>query len=115
MKPSFIDLTPVQQLEYGNGCGLDARLLRVPDFIFSASCAHHDFNYERGGTLMDKLQADFDFCAHMWSDSFLWWHYVVTIIYFLGVILNPISYFAFTYGPWRSVEAILLKDRLSKL
>jgi hypothetical protein len=48
MKPKFTDLTPEQQASYGNGCGLDARLLRVPQFIFSASCRQHDFNYARG-------------------------------------------------------------------
>jgi hypothetical protein len=110
MKPHFTDLTPEQQASYGNGCGLDLRLLRVPQFIFSASCRHHDFNYERGGTPLDKVKADWDFYTHMIADSHKWWHYVVATTYFVGVLLVPISWFVFTYGRWRTIEEILERD-----
>lgn len=115
----FLRPHPEQQAQYGNGCGLSARFLNVPDFIFKASCQHHDFNYERGGTLYHKVKADVDFFSHMVSDAEdsknpLLSTFVATV-YFIGVSLNPISYFVFTYGEWRSIEEILERDRLSKL
>lgn len=106
MKPTFSDLTPEQQATFGNGCTF------VPDFIFTANCRHHDFNFGRGGSILDKFQADWDMCRLMWSDSSKWWHYVITIIYYLGLTLLPFSYFFFTYGRWRTIEEILEADRL---
>lgn len=113
-KPTFSDLTPEERLEYGNGCGGTAKILNVPDFVFTASCRHHDFNYERGGWPWHKVKADWDFFAHMWSDSKKWWHYAVSVIYFLGVLLNPIAWFMFTYGRWRTKEEIILRDKIKK-
>jgi len=48
MKPHFSDLTPEQRDTFGDGCSW------VPDFMFTADCRHHDFNYGRGGGLADK-------------------------------------------------------------
>ncbi|MGI1661381.1 hypothetical protein ACRDNQ_03985 [Palleronia sp. KMU-117] len=114
MKPTWSDLTSEQQREYGNGCGLSARFLNVPDFIFTASCQQHDFNYERGGGLLDKIKADWDFFTHMLADSHRWWHYVVSVLYFFGVLLNPIAWLSFTYGRWRTIEEILERDQANK-
>lgn len=108
-KPTFTDLTPEEQQTFGNGCTI------VPDFIFTASCRHHDFNYTRRGYVMDKLKADWDFCRHMWADSRKWWHYLFTVLYFLGVLLLPFSWFHFSYGSYRTREEILLRDRIAKM
>lgn len=117
-KVSFKDLTPDEQAEYGNGCGLEAKLLNVPDFIFTASCQQHDFNYERGGWFWDKVKADFDFFYYMWLDASVSkrpiLYRIVSVIYFIGVFCNPISWFAFTYGRWRTKEEILLRDKIAK-
>jgi hypothetical protein len=110
MKPLFCELTPEQRKTFGNGCGASAKWLRVPQFIFSASCRQHDFNYCRGGGIKDKVKADWDFFTHMLDDSWRWWHYVVSVVYFVGVILNPISWMMFTYGEYRTNEAILEED-----
>ena len=104
MKPTFADLTPEQQAMYGDGCTF------VPDFIFTASCRHHDFNYARGGWLKDKLKADWDMCRLMWSDSSLWWHYLATVIYWAGLTFLPFSYFFFYWGEYNDLETILLID-----
>ena len=104
MKPHFSDLTEEQQSEFGDGCTF------VPDFIFTASCRHHDFNYTRGGWFKEKFKADYDMCRLMWADSYLLWHYAVTIIYWLGLTLLPFSYFFFAYGRWRTIEEILEED-----
>lgn len=100
-KASFSDLTEEQRSHFGDGCSY------VPDFIFTADCRHHDFNYSRGGYLIDKIDADWNMCRLMWADSSLWWHYVVTLLYWLGLTFLPFSYFSFTYGDWLSLEEIL--------
>jgi hypothetical protein len=104
----FSNLTGRQQESFGNGCTF------VPDFIFTANCRHHDFNYCRGGNILNKLKADWDMASHMWSDSSKLWHYTVTAIYLAGLILLPISYLFFTYGYWRSIEEILQIDKEAK-
>lgn len=108
MKPSFTDLTPVQQSMFGNGCSF------VPDFHYTANCRHHDFNYIRGGTLYDKAKADWDMCRLMWSDSYKWWHYAVTALYWLGLTFLPVPYLMFRYGRWSTIEEILEIDKSNK-
>lgn len=109
MKVSWHDLTPSEQATFGNGCSF------VPDFIFTANCRQHDFNYTRGGYLRDKIKADWDMCTHMWSDSRFLWHYAVTIIYWLGLTFLPFPYFAFRYGRYLTVYEILLLDKAEKI
>jgi len=104
MKPTFTDLDLEQRLNYGDGCTF------VPDFIFTANCRHHDFNYARGGWLKDKLKADWDMCRLMFGDSSLWWHYVVTVIYWLGLTFLPFSYFFFYWGSYNDLKTILEID-----
>ena len=107
-KPHFSNLSTLEQDTFGNGCTF------VPDFIFTANCRHHDFNYSRGGWLRDKIKADWDMCRLMWQDSHLWWHYIVTVIYWLGLTFLPVSYVPFTYGRWRTIEEIIKKDNERK-
>jgi len=110
MKPRFTDLTPEQQATFGNGCTL------VPDFIFTANCRHHDFQYERGGGLRDKIKADWDMCSCMWNDSYLWWHHAVTIFYWLGLTLMPLPYFFFSWSrEYKTLDDILMDDKLYKM
>lgn len=105
MKPSFTDLPLEAQQTFGNGCTF------VPDFHYTASCQHHDFNYVRGYRLKDKLKADFDMCSHMWSDSSKWWHYVVTTLYYLGLTMLPFSYLFFNWNSrYLTIEEIIEED-----
>lgn len=108
MKPHFSDLTIEQKDSFGDGCTF------VPDWHYTASCRHHDWNYSRGGSLSDKFKADYDMCRLMWSDSVKLWHFLVTVLYWLGLTFLPFSYFFFTYGKYRDVEDILTIDRLTK-
>lgn len=103
MKPHWYDLTDAELDFISDGCTF------VPDFIFTADCRIHDFNYQRGGTLFDKIDADWEMCRRMWNDSAKLWQYSVTAIYWLGLTLLPFSYFFFTYGRWRTLEEILKK------
>ena len=103
-KVRWSDLTPQEQTNFGDGCTF------VPDFIFTANCRQHDFNYTRGGSILDKLKADFDMCRFMWSDSQLFTHYAVTLAYYLGLTLLPFSYFFFEWGEYKTLEEILAND-----
>jgi hypothetical protein len=118
MKPKFSDLTPEQQATFGNGCGLQARLLRVPQFIFKASCRQHDFNYTRGGGIKDKIKADWDFFKAMLEDSKLsskpCFYTIMSVTYFLGVSLNPVALYAFTWGEYLTIDEILRRDFVRK-
>lgn len=110
MKPHFTDLTPEQQATFGDGCTF------VPDFIFTASCRQHDYQYARGKGLYDKLRADWIMCSLMWADSSLFWHYLVTIIYWLGLTFLPFSYFFFEWGTeYNDTDTILHLDALNKM
>lgn len=116
MKQHFQNLTPEQQSVYGNGCGV--RGFNVPDFVFTASCRHHDFNFERGSGTWWKApyyytKANWDFFALMWSDCYLWYHYIIAVIYFVVVML--VSWPWFTVGRWRTMEEILARDKAEKL
>ena len=109
MKARWYELTDEQLDNFGDGCTF------VPDFIFTASCRIHDFNYSRGGWLKDKIKADYDMCRLMLDDSYLWWHYVVTILYWLGLTLLPFPYLFFHWGNYLTIDQILLEDSLNKM
>lgn len=125
-RPQFTDLP--EGVQYGNGCGLYARFLNVPDFIFTASCNHHDFNYQRGcgaNHWYENLwkapfwytKANVDFFTHMLRDAYAYrgsdlkslMYMGIALIYFVGVML--FSWPWFTTGPWRSLSDITgIKD-----
>lgn len=112
MKATWSDLSPEEQLAFGNGCTW------VPDFIFTASCRHHDFNYTRGGYLFSKVKADYDLCVRMFDDAFahrLWFLYMwVGVFYFIGLTCLPFSYLKFTWGRWRTKYEVLERDMMSR-
>lgn len=112
MKVTWSDLSLEERLNFGNGCS------RVPDFIFTASCRQHDFNYSRGGYLRAKIKADYDLCVRMFDDAFshqFWYVYMwIGVIYFLGLSFLPFSYLRFTWGRWRSKEEVLAYDMMMK-
>ena len=54
----YRDLTQEQKEKICNGCGSKGGFIKPPNFIFKASCNHHDFNYWRGNTKELKKKAD---------------------------------------------------------
>lgn len=137
MRPQFTQLKLSERQEYGNGCGLSARWLRVPQFIFTASCRHHDFNYERGTSYRPisrewlpnavwyaltfiawKLKADTDFYRHMIDDAMRsprpFFFFCCSTVYYIGVLFAPMAWIAFTGGRWRTLDEILARDREQK-
>lgn len=91
VKVRFKDLTEEEIAYLCNGCGGKGGLFNPPDFLFTASCNHHDFNYWLGGTEEDRKKADKDFLNAMlvdakrsdWPRS--WLHFVLAYLYYLGV------------------------------
>ena len=73
---SFRDLTPEEIALVSNGCGGKGSWVPVPDWLFSASCDHHDFEYWRGGTEQDRAAADWGFYTAMRKDAKQtpWWY-----------------------------------------
>ncbi len=112
MKPTFLDLTPEERAEFGNGCTL------VPDFIFTASCRQHDFNYSRGGYIFAKIRDDWNLCYRMMNDAIASsrpiLYSIVSVVYFIGLTMLPLPYFKFTWGRYRTIEEILIKDKIKK-
>lgn len=114
-KIAWSDLTPEQQAEFGNGCGPDwlpewlTRLLF--GWFFEASCRHHDFNYRRGGTKDDRLDADRGFLKAMIRDvKRLHWSLqlpaAAEAVTFYGLV-RLFGRFQFEDGPYKSLEQIL--------
>ena len=110
-RPQYSDLP--EWVQYGNGCGPGARLLNIPDFIFTANCNHHDFNYQRGCGAQHWYEniwkapywftkANWDMAVSMWDDSHKWWHYLVSIAYPVGSQIGGWPWFRI--GPWRSLK-----------
>lgn len=113
MKPSWSELTQEEKQSFGNGCSI------VPDFMFTASCRQHDFNYTRGGGIKDKIKADWDLCRLMFVDALYSRHPYFYIwfapIYFIGLMIPPIPYIKFNFGRYRTKEEILKEDRENKI
>ena len=68
----YSDLTPYQKQIICNGCGPKGLFIPVPQFIFFASCNHHDFKYWRGAGFgfkrLARLKADQQFYSKMLDD-----------------------------------------------
>ena len=65
----YKDLTKEQKEKICNGCGSKGGFLNPPEFLFHASCNHHDFLYWRGGSEEDRKRADEDFYRYMQLDA----------------------------------------------
>lgn len=79
-KVRFADLTEdhiavLKELGELNGCGGKGGWLNPPDWIFTASCWHHDFNYWLGGDEQARREADWQFYKAMLADTAAasWW------------------------------------------
>ena len=68
MRLRYKDLTPEQNSFICNGCGEKGGWIKPPNFIFKASCNHHDFKYWSGHTIDDFKSANSDFYHWMKID-----------------------------------------------
>ena len=65
----YRDLTPEQKKVVCNGCGPKGLFIKPPDFMFKASCNHHDFNYWVGCNKLHRKKADLQFYKEMLKDA----------------------------------------------
>ena len=68
MKLKYSDLTRNQKRFICNSCGNKGGYIKPPNFIFKASCNHHDFYYWRGCTKEDFKEANREFYNLMKKD-----------------------------------------------
>lgn len=75
MKIRWRDLTAEERAAITNGCGGKGSWIDPPDWLFKASCDHHDFNYWLGCTEQDRHHADWQFYRAMLQDAAQapWW------------------------------------------
>jgi len=64
----YKDLTDTQKQATCNGCGGKGGFINPPEFLFHASCNHHDFRYWRGCTEADRKETDNSFYKWMKVD-----------------------------------------------
>ena len=97
----FRDLTPEQVKKICNGCGGKGSWVPVPQFIFHASCEHHDFNYWLGGTEADRKKADKQFYQAMKKDikDEPWWkrpwYHILAYTYYKAVRIKGGEFFCY--------------------
>jgi hypothetical protein len=97
-----------------NSCGGKYSHPLIPNFIFTDSCNQHDFYYERGGDIIDKLEGDLMFVAHMIkqiNDHYDRWYkklpltFVAVFVYLPAVTV--LGLLGFEWGQYRSFDDIL--------
>lgn len=64
----YCELSDNQKKLICNGCGAKGGIVNPPDFIFKASCNHHDFLYWVGNTEEERKYADKAFYKYMKID-----------------------------------------------
>lgn len=101
-------LSKLERRAIANGCGGKGGKVPVPDFLFTASCDHHDFNYWLGGSERDRRKADWQFYQAMLEDvhaQSIWVRplaYMAAWLYYKAVRRFARQYF--NYGPPRDWE-----------
>ena len=109
----YRNLTPEQKAFICNGCGPKGGFIPVPDFCFTASCNHHDFNYWLGYRKKDRKKADKQFYQAMRADiqayNKFWTRRRYSMwawIYYRAVRLFGGAYFHFADKPrtWEDLE-----------
>jgi len=108
----YRDLTPEQKTKICNGCGGKGGFINPPEFLFHASCDHHDFLYWKGGVEEDRKKADDAFYSYMQLDTanedclikrvyYSVWAYT----YYKAVRLFGSKYFS--YGKQKTIEDLM--------
>lgn len=69
LRVRFRDLTQLEKDAICNGCGPKGLAVPIPQFMFRASCNHHDFNYWLGCNSLQRKKADLQFLREMMVDA----------------------------------------------
>jgi len=115
-KAQWSQLTPEEKRGFGNGCGPDFFPECLTNLLFgwffNASCRHHDFNYERGGTEQDRRDADNGLYKAMRLDAERLKSKRLALIAKLFYLLTCLFGWAFfTYGPYIPLSILLQEWR----
>jgi hypothetical protein len=98
----------MRKLEELNGCGGKGESFDPPDWLFTASCEHHDFNYWLGGDEEARKKADLQFYKAMLIDASRapWWkrpwYKLMAWIYYRAVRYYASDFF--NHGPEKTLE-----------
>jgi len=107
----YKQLNSSQKKSICNGCGGKGSFIKVPNFLFEASCNHHDFKYWLGCTENDRKKADNSFYEWMKVDisNAKWYkkpyYHVWAFTYYLAVRAFGSKFFHYSKS-----QRILLKD-----
>lgn len=98
----YSDLTKDQREFICNGCGGKGGFINPPDFIFNASCNHHDFKYWLGKAEADFKIANKEFYQWMLFDIKLYaawylkpYYHTWALAYYAAVSIAGKKYFNF--------------------
>jgi len=100
---TYKDLTPIQKKFICNGCGSKGGIIKVPNFLFLASCNKHDFYFWRGGDSLEFIMANVLFYWFMLKDAWsaLWYKRLYYIFwataYFIAVMIGGWRVFNFSF------------------
>ena len=115
----YRELTEEQKKFVCNGCGGKSGFINPPEFLFNASCNHHDFLYWRGCTEADREVADKQFYEMMLKDiaEAKWYlkpHYHIwAYTYYKSVRLIGKKFFYYGDRPKNMVDLISEMQRSS--
>ena len=115
----YSELTLTQKAFICNGCGGKGGIVNPPEFLFNASCNHHDFLYWRGCTEEDRESADNEFYRLMKKDiaNAKWYlkpHYHIwAYTYYKSVRLIGKEFFYYGDRPKTMVDLISEMQRSS--
>jgi hypothetical protein len=105
----FGDLVDEEKAAICNGCGGKGGWFNPPDYRFTASCDHHDFQYWLGWREEDRAKADAQFRAAMLRDARRapwwgrWWSQGAAWRYYWAVRICGKKHFHYGLGE-RTVE-----------
>lgn len=116
MKAHWSQLKPKQQSDFGNGCGFNIKALHLEDKLLNASCRHHDFNYSRGGSQLDRFVADSDFMIEMMLDikqssmSIKKKKTYIRRSILFYILVRTFGWISFRYGRYLTLGEIIKRD-----
>ncbi len=103
----YSDLDIEQKMFITNGCGGKGGYINPPNFIFKASCNHHDFKFWVGHTWKHLLKANSEFYRWMRRDikdaDIRWYkrayYHTWAFSYYTAVNIGGAKYFYFSDAP----------------
>ena len=113
----YSQLTTEQKKYICNGCGSKGAFIKVPNFLFLASCNQHDFYYWLGKSEEDRVKANDSFYKWMREDiaTAVWYkkpyYYIWAYAYYKAVVIEGKKYF--NYGSrYKTMDDLIQEMKL---